>query len=100
MLFAKFVKISQKIHIFSLSTKDVLFSWTSSVQPFEEETDDREGGVVVCGAWGVERTKEREIVKTALRAFYRKNSCVNGVLLEKKKRSRHFTGKIAALSAL
>ena len=41
----------------------MLFSWISSVQPFEGKTDDREGGVVAWGAWGFERTKKREIGK-------------------------------------
>ena len=40
----------------------MLFSWISSVHPFEETTD-REGRVVAWGAWRVGRTKKREIVK-------------------------------------
>ena len=78
----------------------MLFSWTTSVQPFEEKTDDREGGVVACGAWGVERTKEREIVKTALRAFYRKKSCVNGVLPEKIEASTAFYWKNSCVNGV
>ena len=41
----------------------MFFSWISSAHPFEEKIDDREGGVVAWGAWRVEKTKKREIVK-------------------------------------
>ena len=34
----------------------MLFSWISSLHPFEEKTDDREGGVV---AWGIGGLKEQ-----------------------------------------
>ena len=40
----------------------MLFSWISSVHPFEETTD-REGRVVAWGAWRVGRTKKREFFK-------------------------------------
>ena len=41
----------------------MLFSWISSVHPFEEKTDDREGGVVAWVAWRLKEQRKGKLLK-------------------------------------